>query len=431
MRRLVKTLLEALCRVLFTYECEGADRIPERGPAIVAANHPSYLDPILLSLEVSRPIRFMAWDALFRVPLVGALLDAFGAFPVDVRRGQGKHAYREAKSLIEAGEVVGIFPEGKRSHTGWLEEDLREGAARLALETGAPVIPASIAGAFRAWPYTRPLPRPTRIKVRFHEPIDPKAYGDLNEAEAISALLKRLRERVERSLLPGVKADLRLSVLYTMPAPFPRLFEFVPALLVAVLVFWKSHSRLAMAPAYAYILYLILDHYVIPQRRVLKWIRNVSSVVFLFAVSPIVLRVLGLPEPPAREALLVMIAGALFPYLYEHGRTVLAFIRGLVATIVIAGAAYALVPAPFGPHLALSLFAAAFAWEWRTVFWRYATPLLLSYGVYCVWIMGPSPRVLPHAMAGLLGWLTTRIFPNRSESDHPERHSLEGLGLRD
>src|SRR4030095_5841045 len=94
-------------------------------------------------------------DAMFRIPLVGSLMRAFGAFPVDVRRGKGREAYARAKALVEQGELVGIFPEGKRSRDGWMEESLREGAARLAWETGVPLVPAPIRGALRAWPCAR------------------------------------------------------------------------------------------------------------------------------------------------------------------------------------------------------------------------------------------------------------------------------------
>src|SRR4026209_2293756 len=98
MRPVLIKLIHALFRVLFTYQCEGEEHVPEEGAALVVANHPSYLDPVLLSLEVKRPIRFMAWDAVFRVPLLGPFLRAFGAFPVDVRRGQGRKAYEKARA---------------------------------------------------------------------------------------------------------------------------------------------------------------------------------------------------------------------------------------------------------------------------------------------------------------------------------------------
>src|SRR5687767_13698181 len=107
MRPVLQPLLTALFRLLFTYECEGEEQLPA-GAGVVAANHPCHLDPILLSLEVARPIHFMAWDALFRVPLLGALLRSFGAFPVDVRPGQGREAYERAKAMVVAGHLVGI-----------------------------------------------------------------------------------------------------------------------------------------------------------------------------------------------------------------------------------------------------------------------------------------------------------------------------------
>src|SRR5687767_6459398 len=202
MRRVLLPLIEALFRILFAYDCFGEENLPPTGPAVVAANHPSYLDPVLLSLQIRRPIHFMAWDALFRVPFLGALMRGFGAFPVDVRRGKGREAYEAAKALVLAGKVVGIFPEGKRSRSHRMEPTIREGAARLAWETGAPLIPATITGAYRAWPYFRPLPRPAHIRVRFHLPIDPKAYRELAENEAIEAMLVEWRRRVDRSLQP-------------------------------------------------------------------------------------------------------------------------------------------------------------------------------------------------------------------------------------
>jgi 1-acyl-sn-glycerol-3-phosphate acyltransferase len=431
MKQAIKTLIEALFRVLFTYDCVGEENVPASGPAVIAANHPSYLDPILLGLQIRRPIHFMAWDALFRVPVMGALMRVFDAFPVDVRKGKGREAYDKAKALVESGEVVGIFPEGKRSRTGWLEPALREGAARLAWETGAPLIPATIAGAYRAWPHYQSLPRPARIRVRYHDPIDPGPWRVKGEDEALPALLAELRRRVDRSLLPGVKADLRMNVLYRLPSPWPRYYESAPVLGLALLVFWKTRSLLAVAPAWAYVAYLLLDHFLIPQSKLTKWIRNSSPMLFLFAYGPHALRYLGLPEVPAGAALVALMMGALFPFMYEHGRTALGFIRGFVLTAALELAALYVAPTGAGPHAALPLYAAAFAWERKTVFWRYAAPVLAAYAVGSPFLFRAGPMALaPHAMAGLLGWLLVRLWPYREPERAAEEPAAIGLGLR-
>jgi 1-acyl-sn-glycerol-3-phosphate acyltransferase len=430
MRQVIKTLVEALFRVLFTYDCVGEEKIPASGPAVIAANHPSYLDPILLGLQVRRPIHFMAMDALFKVPLMGSLMRLFHAFPVDVRKGHGREAYEKAKRLLQSGEVVGIFPEGKRSRTGWLEPALREGAARLAWETGAPLVPATIAGAYRAWPHFQSLPKPARIRVRYHDPIDPSPWRAAGEEVALPALLAELRRRVDRSLLPGVKADLRMNVLYRLPSPWPRGYETVPPLALALLVFWKTRSIPAVAPAWAYVGYLLLDHFAIPQFKLTKWIRNSSPILFLFGYGPHVLRHLGFPEVPAGAALAALMAGALFPYIYEHGRTAIGFVRGLVATACLELAALFVAPSGIGPHVALPLFAAAYAWERKTVFWRYAAPVLAAYAVGSPFLFRTGLMGLaPHAMAGLLGWLVVRLWPYRLQERAAEEPAPLGLGL--
>jgi len=426
---MVTTLAEALFRVLFTYDCIGEEKIPAQGGVVVAANHPSYLDPVLLSLQVARPIRFMAWDGLFKVPLLGTVIRAFGAFPVDTRRGLGRDAYAKARDLVRAGEVVGIFPEGKRSRAGWMEQSLREGAARLALETEAPLVPATITGAYRAWPHYQSLPTPARIRVRFHDPIDPAAYRALPEAQALDGLLGELRRRVERSLLPGIKADLRTTVLYGTPAPWPRGHEAVPALALAVALFWKTRSLAVVAPIYAYLAYLVADRFLVPPSRLAKWVRNASPVLFLLAFGPRVLRAFGRPEVPAGAALAAIVMGALFPYLYEHGRTALGFVRGMVVASALELAALHVAPLGVGPHVALPLFAAAYAWDGRTVFWRYSVPVLAAYALGVAWLLRADAGVVVHALAGLLAWLAVRLVPLRPASA-PTEEPPPGLGLR-
>ena len=432
MRQALSTILEALFRVLFTYDCVGEENVPAAGPAVVAANHPSYLDPVLLSLQVPRPIRFMAWDALFKLPLLGLLLRLGGAFPVNIGRGQGGKAYLQAKALVEAGEVVGIFPEGKRSRSGWMEPALREGAARLSWETRAPLVPATITGAFRAWPYFRALPNPARVRVRYHEAIDPARYCEQTQEEGVQALLAELHRRVERTLMPGVKADLRMSALYRTAAPWPRLRESLPALGLALLVFFKTRSFAAVAPAYGYIGYLLLDLLFIPQRRISKRIRNASPVYFLLFYGSYALARLGRPSVPGAAALIAVVSGAFFPYLYERGRLTEGFIRGMVGAEVLSLGALWLAPTGLGPQVTLPIFAAAYAWEWRTVFWRAVVPVLLLYVVVVVRMLGGGTELLPHLVAALLAALVARQTRSpRRDQAAADRPSTLSLGLLD
>jgi 1-acyl-sn-glycerol-3-phosphate acyltransferase len=413
MRRIVLPLIEALFRILFAYDCFGEENLPPTGPAVVAANHPSYLDPVLLSLQIRRPIHFMAWDALFRVPFLGALMRGFGAFPVDVRRGKGREAYEKAKALVVAGNVVGIFPEGKRSQAGWMEPALREGAARLAFETGAPLVPATIAGAFRAWPYFKALPSPARIRVRFHEPIDPRPYQALPEEQALPALLTELRRRVDRSLLPGVKADLRMAVLYGSPAPAPRMVELAAALVVAVTLLTAGAGVHGVWPSALYVAYLLLDWQRLPQSRMAKRVRNGSAPLFLALMLPALVRRLGGPEITAPAALAAILTGALFPYLYERGRTASRFFQGLALALLLEGAALLRWPAAIGPHVALPLYAALFALSRRTVFSRYAAPVLVAYALAVALVLGDGAQVVPHAGVALVAWAAVALLGHR------------------
>jgi 1-acyl-sn-glycerol-3-phosphate acyltransferase len=414
MRRVFTTVIEALFRVLFTYDCLGEENIPASGPAVVASNHPSYLDPVLLSLQVQRPIRFMAWDALFRVPLLGALIRTFGAFPVDTRRGKGREAYERAKALVLAGEVVGLFPEGRRSSAGWMETSLREGAARLAWETGAPLVPATIAGAYRAWPSFAALPRPARIRVRYHEAIDPTAYRALPEEQALPALLDELHRRVDRSLLPGVKADLRTILLYASPAPPPRAHEIAAALGVAILLVWRTGALVSLLGPGLYAAYLVLDWQRLPQSRLAKWIRNTSPVVFLALTGPQVLRALGAPPVLAGAALLSVLAGALFPHFYERRHRAMTFVRGMVLAFALEAAAQCLWPSAVGPHAALPMYAALFALGARTVFWRYSGPILFLYAVGIPLLLGWSVGLAVHFGAALVAAACALAVPCRA-----------------
>lgn len=129
---------------LFKWKVTGAENIPAEGPVILAVNHVSNWDPILVGCAISRQIKFMAKIELFRVPVLASILRSFGAFPV--KRGEGDtSAIKQAIAILKQGEVLGIFPEGTRSKTG----EPMKGQAGMVLimeRTKAVVVPIKVYG---------------------------------------------------------------------------------------------------------------------------------------------------------------------------------------------------------------------------------------------------------------------------------------------
>lgn len=176
-----------LARKLYRVQLRGAEHIPSTGGVILAANHESLFDPWLLALATPRPVRYMAKSELWRYPLVGRALGAFGAFPVE--RGAGDAAaISNAAELLRRGEVLGIFPQGTSKQLQ--RRPYFRGAARLALATGAPIIPIRLIG-------TRGFPRPGRppAQVIVGEPIL------VEPAKPTLVAAKQLTQRVERRLV--------------------------------------------------------------------------------------------------------------------------------------------------------------------------------------------------------------------------------------
>ena len=174
-----------LARLLYRIEIVG--RIPQGGACVVAANHESLLDPPLLALASKQPLRFLAKEELWRYRLGAWLMDALGAVPV-ARGREGYVAIDRAEELIRAGEPVAIFPEGTVKGGTW-----SRGAARLALATGAPLVPVRIVGTARALSQGRiGLPR-IRIVVGESIPVVPSPPT----VAAARDLTRLLQARVE------------------------------------------------------------------------------------------------------------------------------------------------------------------------------------------------------------------------------------------
>jgi len=258
----LRALAWAIFTVFHDIDIEGAENVPADGAVIVAGNHPSYLDPVYVSLGLKRPVRFLAWEKPFQVPILGDLIRRYGAIPVNTDR-PGRASFESAVKVLREGEVFGIFPEGGRSDFGVMNP-FKSGVARLALMTGAPIVPVTIRGAFRVWPKYQLLPRPGYVKVIFHEPIrvDPDARRD---REYEKKVVERVMEAINTSLLPGLRKEMREeSIYFNARVPWTWTSDFIPYLFL-VAVGASARLRGAAPPAFlifwmaAYTAYLAAD----------------------------------------------------------------------------------------------------------------------------------------------------------------------------
>jgi 1-acyl-sn-glycerol-3-phosphate acyltransferase len=189
--RVCHILVAPVVRIVWRMRVEGAERVPA-GPAIVVANHDSLSDPFFLGAAIERPLRFMAKSELWSNRPVGSVLDALGGIPVERRRGDVA-AVAAAARAIHHGDTVAMFPQG--TVLGGAGRAWQRGAARLALTTGAPLVPVAILGAADVLRPGTKLPRLARVRVRIGDPIP--VEPSTPTIPLTRALTERVRTAVE------------------------------------------------------------------------------------------------------------------------------------------------------------------------------------------------------------------------------------------
>lgn len=174
----VRIVLQPAMMLLFWLNRTGREHIPAEGGVLLAPNHRSFLDPWIVGVCLKRPAFFVAKSELFHNRFIGWFLNSLGAFPI--RRGESDaEAMLTARTLLERGNALMIFPEGTRIRTGGLGKPKR-GVGRLALQTGVPVVPIAVHNTERA--RRGFLIRPCKIRVRAGSPLtfplveDPSAH---------------------------------------------------------------------------------------------------------------------------------------------------------------------------------------------------------------------------------------------------------------
>lgn len=183
-------ILGPLLRLAFRPRIEGLEHVPSSGPAIVAGNHLSFSDHFLMPAILKRRITFLAKAEYFTGPgikgrLTAAFFRSIGQIPVD-RSGKdaGQAAIREGLGVLHRGELLGIYPEGTRSHDGRLYKG-KVGVAVMALRAQVPVVPCAMIGTFEAQPPGQAIPSLRPVVIRFGKPLDFSRYAGMENEKAV------------------------------------------------------------------------------------------------------------------------------------------------------------------------------------------------------------------------------------------------------
>ena len=188
-------------KVLFRFQVFGRSNFPRKGAFIVAANHLSYLDPILLGISSPRKLNFIAKDDLFKIKVFGFLISNVGAIPVKMDAKQNIGVFRSALSLLSKGNGFVIFPEGARSLNGKMQ-NMRAGVGFLAIKSQCPVIPVLIIGTEKALPLRAKCIRLKKITAYVGKallpPLDSKGHGSFEEfSHRVEDSIRDLKRRVD------------------------------------------------------------------------------------------------------------------------------------------------------------------------------------------------------------------------------------------
>jgi 1-acyl-sn-glycerol-3-phosphate acyltransferase len=198
----------------FSLRIEGRRHVPRTGPALLIANHQSYLDPVLVGLASRRRLVYLSRKSLFSHPLFARLIRSYNAVPID-QEGIGIEGLRRVTQQLHEGRAVIVYPEGERSPDGKIHA-LKPGIHLLLKRTPVPVVPVGIAGAYDAWPRSRswPVPAPlflpagkATLAVSVGRPLDARKFVDWPRERVLATLLDELQvhharaERLRRKFL--------------------------------------------------------------------------------------------------------------------------------------------------------------------------------------------------------------------------------------
>ncbi len=192
-------LTKSFLSTYLDFRVEGAWHIPREGGVLLVSNHQSHLDPPIMGSITRRPVHFMARRTLTQSRFMQFVFWFCGIVPVE-RDGRDLKSFRAALDLLREGDVVGLFPEGTRTHDGRVGP-FKRGSELLARKAGVPIVPIGISGAFQVWPRSRRLPRRGNVRVTVGRPIPPEELA--RPGFDLRAQVVRLVEEGERKRRRG------------------------------------------------------------------------------------------------------------------------------------------------------------------------------------------------------------------------------------
>ncbi|MFH1856723.1 MAG: lysophospholipid acyltransferase family protein [Candidatus Omnitrophota bacterium] len=196
---IAKSILFVFFKILFRFQVVGRENLPSKDGFIVAANHVSYLDPIAVGLTTSKKVYFLAKESLFRNAVFGFLLRKLCSIPIKTTHGMNVETFRKSLNILSMGNNIVIFPEGRRSADGSIQE-MRAGVGFLAIKSRKPVIPVFITGTEKALPVKAKFIKPKKVYVYIGKAL---IVGDNENNEDFS-------KRVEASIRELAKQTKRV-----------------------------------------------------------------------------------------------------------------------------------------------------------------------------------------------------------------------------
>lgn len=187
----------------FRWHVFNPERVPVRGPVILASNHASHLDPPLVGAGLPRALNYLARESLFNLPIGGWALRNVNAVPVD-RDGAGAAGLRAIFNRLRQGGAIVLFPEGTRTRDGELQS-ARSGVGLVVIKSTAPVVPVRVFGTYDAWNRHMKMPLPRRVSVKYGHPMTFKTLRD--EAKTCSKdRLKQIYQEASDQIMRAIAA---------------------------------------------------------------------------------------------------------------------------------------------------------------------------------------------------------------------------------